>query len=134
MKKKRPTWIPVVAGLIRRESQFLMGYRPNENPVPSVWEFPGGKIEPGESPEQALARELKEELDISAQVGELRLSVTHNYGEVGVIILFFDVHFWQGEAKAIYHEDLMWAGAEELKTLPLPDANKKVLDRILATI
>lgn len=125
MKKKRPTWIPVVAGLIRRKDQFLLGFRPNEEPVPSVWEFPGGKIEPGESPEDALIRELDEELGITVEVGPLRLSVTHNYGDVGVIILFYDVIYWQGEPRAIYHEDLKWAGKKELKSLPLPEANKK---------
>ena len=65
--KKRPHWIPVVAGLIRRKDSFLLGLRPTGHSLPGVWEFPGGKIELGESPEEALKRELREELGIEIQ-------------------------------------------------------------------
>jgi 8-oxo-dGTP diphosphatase len=98
------------------------------------WEFPGGKIEKGESPEEALARELNEELGIEAEVGALKLASTHSYGDTGIVILFYEVHFWKGEPKAVHHMDLRWVEPSELGALPIPDANKKMLPRIRACL
>src|ERR1700722_749041 len=108
-RKKRSVWIPVVTGLMRKNGKVLLGLRPQGESLAGAWEFPGGKIDQGESPETALKRELKEELDIDAEVGALRLVHTHSYGERGVLLLFYDVNFWKGEPKTVYHEDLRWA-------------------------
>ena len=106
MGHRKGVWIPVVTGLIQKEGMVLMGQRPRGNSLAGLWEFPGGKVELGESPEQALERELREELGIFAEVGTLRLATTHSYGEkavlmergdsaaraVGVALLFADIH------------------------------------------
>src|SRR5579862_3467236 len=102
-KKKRGVWIPVVTALMRKNGRVLLGLRPPGQSLGGAWEFPGGKIDQGELPEVALKRELKEELDIEAEIGPLRTVHTHSYGERGVLLLFYDVNFWKGEPKNLYH-------------------------------
>src|SRR3954471_11113161 len=93
-KGKRSVWIPVVTALLRKDGQILLGLRPQGESLAGAWEFPGGKIDQGESPEVALKRELQEELDVIAEIGPLRLVHTHSYGERGVLLLFYEVNFW----------------------------------------
>ena len=131
MALKRPTWIPVVTGLLRKGDKVLVGQRPVGHTLAGHWEFPGGKIEKNESPEVALARELNEELGIEAEVGKLMLASTHSYGDTGIVILFYEVLFWKGEPKAVHHMELKWVEPSELKSLTLPDANRKIVDRII---
>ncbi len=123
-------WIPVVTGLIQKDGLVLMGKRPKGS-LAGQWEFPGGKIEVGESPEEALKRELSEELDIDATVGTLRMATTHTYGERGVLILFYDVKFWRGEPKSQHHVELKWVPLDEVKHFEIPEANRKALGKIL---
>jgi len=134
MKPKRPTWIPVVTGLLKKNGLVLLGQRPVGNSLAGQWEFPGGKIEIGESPEQALERELREELGIDAEIGSLRLANTHNYGEKGVLLLFFDVPFWKGEPKASHHTELKWVKPDQIPEMEIPEANRRILNAILAIL
>lgn len=129
-KGRKAHWIPVVAGFLKKDGKILVGQRPVNNSLPGQWEFPGGKIEPGETPEQALVRELQEELGIDAEVGDLKLACTHSYGEVGILILFYEILFWKGQPKAQHHMMLEWIHPEELKHRNIPEANRKILDRI----
>jgi 8-oxo-dGTP diphosphatase len=134
MALKRPVWIPVVTGLIRKGNQVLVGQRPVGNTLAGQWEFPGGKIEKNETPEAALARELKEELAIDADIGKLKLASTHSYGETGIVILFYEVLFWKGEPKTVQHMELRWIEPEELRTLPIPEANRKIIERVIEVL
>ncbi|MBX2988718.1 MAG: 8-oxo-dGTP diphosphatase MutT [Bdellovibrionaceae bacterium] len=129
-RTRRAHWIPVVAGFLRKDGRILIGQRPENNTLAGQWEFPGGKIELGESPEEALARELREELGIEAEVGELKLACTHTYGDVGILIQFYEIRFWKGEPKAKHHMMLEWIYPEELRDRAIPEANRKILDRI----
>src|SRR5579871_3248561 len=113
-RKKRSVWIPVVTAILRKNGKVLLGLRPQGESLAGSWEFPGGKIDQGESPEAALKRELEEEIGVEAEVGKLRLVHTHSYGERGVLLLFYDVNFWKGEPKKIYHEDLRWVDPDEM--------------------
>ena len=130
--KKRNTWIPVVAGLIRRQGKVLVGQRPEGASLAGTWEFPGGKIELDESPEQALARELREELGVEAEIGALKFAATHTYGKTGILFLFFEVKYWKGQIKPQQHLDLRWVTPKELAQLNLPEANSKFLSQILS--
>lgn len=131
MNTKRPTWIPVVTAVIRKGSQVLVGRRPEGHTLAGQWEFPGGKIEIGESPEQALARELQEELGINAQIGDLKLACTHSYPEVGILLIFYEVLFWKGEPKTVHHDELKWVELTELDKQNIPEANRKLLPTLI---
>ncbi len=134
MALKRPVWIPVVTGLIRKGDKVLVGQRPVGHSLAGQWEFPGGKIERNESPEEALIRELREELGIEAEVGTLKLASTHTFGDTGIIILFYEVNFWKGEPKPVHHMELRWIEPKNLASLSIPDANKRILPKLLATL
>ncbi|MCB0378225.1 MAG: 8-oxo-dGTP diphosphatase MutT [Bdellovibrionales bacterium] len=131
MASKRPTWIPVVTAMIRKGDHVLVGKRPEGHTLAGQWEFPGGKIEIGESPEEALARELQEELGIEAEVGEIQLACTHSYPEVGILLVFFEVRFWKGEPKPVHHTELKWILPEELAKIEIPEANRRLLPKIM---
>jgi 8-oxo-dGTP diphosphatase len=133
-KLKKINWIPVVAGFLKKDQKILVGQRPENHSLAGLWEFPGGKIEIGETPEQALQRELNEELGIEAQIGTLRLACTHSYGDVGIIILFYEVNYWKGEPKAKHHLMLEWIYPQELKLRPIPEANKKILNDLFKAL
>jgi 8-oxo-dGTP diphosphatase len=133
-RKKRSVWIPVVTGLLRTNGQILLGLRPKGESLAGAWEFPGGKIDQGENPVGALKRELMEELGIEAEIGKLRMVHTHSYGERGVLLLFYDVNFWKGEPKTLYHEDLKWVSADDLATTAIPEANRQILKELIDII
>ena len=126
----KKNWIPVVAGILKKDHKILVGQRPENHTLAGLWEFPGGKIELGETPEEALARELNEELGIEAVVGELKLACSHSYGDVGILILFYEILFWKGEPKAQHHVHLEWIEPAILTTKKIPDANRKNIHRI----
>lgn len=127
---RKTHWIPVVAGFIKKGGQILVGQRPENNSLAGQWEFPGGKIEIGENPEEALARELSEELGIEAEVGELKLACTHSYGDVNILILFYEILYWKGEPKPKHHLMIEWIHPEELSERSIPEANRRILPRI----
>jgi len=126
----KKNWIPVSAGILTKDNMILVGQRPENHTLAGLWEFLGGKIELGESPEQALARELNEELGILAEIGDLKIACTHSYSDVGIVILFYEVLFWKGEPKTKHHTNLKWVTPSELPKMNIPDANRKNLDRI----
>jgi 8-oxo-dGTP diphosphatase len=106
----------VVAAFIIRDGKLLICQRTEHQPLPLKWEFPGGKIEPGETPEQALARELEEELGIDATIGPFIAELQHQYRNGRSIHLrFFAVREFRGEFENRVFEDMRWV---ELRDLP----------------
>jgi 8-oxo-dGTP diphosphatase len=105
----------VAAALIVREGEVLIGQRRADQPMPLLWEFPGGKIEPGESAQQALARELSEELGIQAEVGPPVVRIRHHYRRGGAVDLqFFTVREFAGEIQNQIYEQVRWVKLTEL--------------------
>ena len=105
----------VAAALIVREGQVLIGQRRPDQPMASQWEFPGGKIEAGESAEQALVRELDEELGIQAVIGPRVTRIRHNYRHGGAVDLqFFAVHEFSGEIENRIYNEVRWTRLEDL--------------------
>lgn len=134
LKARKSSWMPVVAGLLQREGHVLLGLRPGKDPTSGFWEFPGGKLEPGESPETALQRELLEELGVQAKIGSIAFATTHQYESLNILLLFFHVTQWKGEIKKNHHQDLKWVAKEDLKQTDLLPANKKCLTEILKVL
>lgn len=133
-RKKRAYWIPVVTALMKRGDEVLLGLRPEGHNLAGYWEFPGGKMELGEEPEESLKRELQEELGIEAQIGNICLTSTHNYGDTTILLLFYDVPYWTGEPKTVHHSGLKWVKIDELSKENLPEANIKVLNNIIEVL
>ncbi|HWH61381.1 MAG TPA: (deoxy)nucleoside triphosphate pyrophosphohydrolase [Terriglobales bacterium] len=109
----------VVAALIWREGTILICQRTRHQPMPLKWEFPGGKIEEGEQPRDALRRELDEELGIAAVIGNEVVRIQHKYpGGNSVELRFFDVREFAGELENRIFREIVWA---DPKTLPAYD-------------
>ncbi len=120
--------LQVVAGIIQRDGQILICRRTASQSHPLQWEFPGGKVEPGEAPEQALARELEEELAIR-HAGGLELSRTQfTYpGKQPIELIFFRVHSFTGELEnRIFHE-MRWVPVSELKSFDFVEGDREFI-------
>jgi 8-oxo-dGTP diphosphatase len=105
----------VAAGLLVRNGEVLICQRRPDQPMALQWEFPGGKIEPGESPEQALSRELHEELGITAVIGARVTRVRHNYRHGGAVDLqFYAVYSFEGELENRIFHQVKWVKLEDL--------------------
>ncbi|MCU0787393.1 MAG: 8-oxo-dGTP diphosphatase MutT [Verrucomicrobia bacterium] len=124
--------IDVAAGLLFRNGRLLIAQRHPDSHLGGLWEFPGGKREPGETFEAALARELREELAVSVSVGERIETIEHDYPDKRVRICFFRCHLEQGEPRAVDCHDLRWIRRDELNRQPFPAADASLLDRLAA--
>ena len=120
------TPVVVVAAVIERDDAFLLTLRPAGTHLADHWEFPGGKVHHSETHAEALRRELFEELDIVATVGELVHTVTHAYPEKTV-----ELHFYQcvfvGEPKPMMGQGMRWVPRPELASLPFPEADRDLI-------
>jgi len=123
----------VAAALILRGDEVLICQRRPDQPMALKWEFPGGKIESGESPEQALARELNEELGIDADVGSLVTHTRHTYRTGGAVDLqFFAVHCFRGEVtNHIFHE-VRWVPLRDLPEYDFLAADRELIRELAA--
>ena len=122
--------IEVSAGLIFRDGKLLITRRHTEAHLGGLWEFPGGKREPHETFEQCLVRELREELGIEIEVGEVMESLTHSYPEKTVHLKFFRCRWKRNEPQALDCLGFKWVGAEELERYSFPAADARLLQRL----
>jgi 8-oxo-dGTP diphosphatase len=113
----------VVAALIRREGLILVSRRRADQPMPLLWEFPGGKVEPGEDPVVALAREVKEELDCDVRVGRIHEVVFHAYEAFDLVMLVYACELVAGAPRAREVAELAWVEPARLPTLELLPAD-----------
>ncbi|MBO7385787.1 MAG: (deoxy)nucleoside triphosphate pyrophosphohydrolase, partial [Clostridia bacterium] len=104
----------VVAALIWQDDRFLICRRPIRKARGGLWEFVGGKVEKGETPEQALARECREELDIELDVGSLYMDVVHEYPDITVHLSLYSARIVSGTPKLMEHEALAWITPGEI--------------------
>jgi len=125
--------LDVVCAVIENpEGRYLACLRPNGKHLGGLWEFPGGKVDPGESPERALARELLEELAVVVEVGRPLVPVIWNYGERAIRLLPFHCKIIGGDLRALEHQALRWCFPKEFGDLCWADADVPILREILA--
>ena len=123
----------VAAALIVRGGEILIGQRRPNQPMALKWEFPGGKIEPGESPQQALVRELHEELGITATIGALVTHIRHNYRHGGAVDLqFFAVREFSGEIVNHIYNEVRWVRLEDLSGYEFLAADRGLIKDLAA--
>jgi 8-oxo-dGTP diphosphatase len=132
MSSARPSrrQLLVVAALIEREGRFLLAQRRADQSLPLYWELPGGKVEPGESPAQALAREIDEELGCRIEVGPVFEVVFHAYPEFDLVMLVYRAGLLAGEPQARQVAAVEWVGREELCARQLAPADLPLARRL----
>ena len=121
--------LTVTAAVIVRDGRILLCQRRPEVHNGLKWEFPGGKLEPGETPEAALARELKEELDIDAAVGPICDAVLHRYPDRDVLLLFYPCRILGGVLRTVDCNAVEWVAPETLPGYDLAAADRTFVDR-----
>lgn len=122
--------VQVVAALIWREGRFMICQRPKHKTRGLLWEFVGGKTEAGETREQALVRECREELDIEISVGELFMELDHDYPDLYVHLSLYNACIKRGEPRLLEHNDLRWIKPSEIPDYQFCPADKEILERI----
>ena len=120
----------VVAALIWDGDRFLACQRPANKARGLLWEFVGGKVEPGETREQALIRECWEELAVTVRVGDIFMEVTHEYPDLTVHLTLFHAAIADGTPQMLEHNDLRWVTIQEMDELAFCPADEVILDEL----
>ncbi len=123
--------IRVVGALIELDGKYLITQRPPGATLPLLWEFPGGRVEEGETDEQALARELAEEMDIRVEVGERAMHVAHAYPQYDIDFNVYRCKLISGKISHLRVHDHRWVRLNELDDYPFPPADEKTLEKLL---
>lgn len=121
----------VVAALIWEQGRFLICQRPPHKARGLLWEFVGGKVEPGETRAQALVRECQEELAVTVTVGDIFMEVTHTYPDMTVHLTLFHASIAAGTPQMLEHHDMKWITAAEIPQYEFCPADRVILDRLM---
>ena len=120
----------VVAALIWEGDRFLACQRPANKARALLWEFVGGKVEPGETPEEALIRECREELDITVAPKDVFLTVIHEYPDLTVRLTLFNASIAEGTPRALEHNDIRWITTAQIDELEFCPADEEILNKL----
>ena len=121
----------VVAALIWRDGEFLICQRPAHKARGFLWEFVGGKVEPGETREAALIRECREELDITLSVGDIFMEVDHVYPDITVHLTLFNAAIASGTPKMLEHNDIQWIHPSRIPCYDFCPADEEILKKLM---
>ena len=124
------TMTEVVAALIWQGDRFMACQRPAHKARGLQWEFVGGKVEPGETKEQALVRECREELAVTVEVGDVFMDVVHTYQDLTVHLTLFHASIAEGIPQKLEHCDIRWITVEEIQEYDFCPADQVILDRL----
>ena len=122
--------VEVVAALIWDNDKFLICQRPANKARALLWEFVGGKVEQGETKQQALVRECKEELNIKLSIGDVFTEVIHEYPDITVRLTLFNARIAEGIQQKLEHNDIKWITPEEIPNYNFCPADETILDNI----
>lgn len=125
--------VDVVAALVWDQEKFMICQRPANKARPLLWEFVGGKVEPGETKEQALIRECKEELEITLSVGEVFMEVIHEYPDINIKLTLFNATIAEGVPTLLEHNDIRWISVDEIENFEFCPADTELVERIKMT-
>lgn len=120
----------VVAALIWQGDRFMICQRPDHKARGLLWEFVGGKVEPGETRQQALVRECREELGITVEPGPVFMEVTHTYPDLTVHLTLFSASIAEGVPQKLEHNDIRWIRREEVDNYDFCPADQVILERL----
>ena len=123
--------VEVVAALIWSDDKFMICQRPAHKARGLLWEFVGGKVEPGESKEQALIRECQEELAVTLSVGDVFMDVVHEYPDITVHLTLFHAAIAEGFPQRIEHNDIRWIIPGEIPRYDFCPADDEILKKII---
>lgn len=123
----------VVAALIWDQDKFMICRRPAHKARGLLWEFVGGKIEPGEAPAEALVRECREELDITVEVRDEFLQVVHEYPDITIRLTLFNCRIAAGTPKLLEHVELAWISPAQIPDYDFCPADREILEKITET-
>ena len=123
--------VEVVAALVWDNGKFMICQRPAHKARPLLWEFVGGKVEPGETKEQALIRECQEELAITLNVGDVFMDVVHEYPDINIHLTLFNATIADGVPQLIEHNDIKWILPAEIPNYDFCPADEEILDVII---
>ncbi len=121
------TPIEVVAALIWDDKKFMICQRPAHKARALLWEFVGGKVEPGETKEQALIRECQEELAITLSIGDVFMDVVHEYPDITVHLTLFNANIAKGIPQMLEHNDIKWISPSEIPNYDFCPADEEIL-------
>jgi 8-oxo-dGTP diphosphatase len=124
----------VAAALIDGDGRVLLAQRPPGKSLAGLWEFPGGKLEAGETPEAALVRELEEELGITAHGVEPFTFVSHAYPDFHLLMLLYWCRAWEGAPHGRDGQALRWERPAAMAALPMPPADLPLVDALVAAL
>ncbi len=122
--------VEVVAALIWDNDKFIICQRPAHKARGLLWEFVGGKVESGETKEQALIRECKEELAVTLTVGEKFMDVVHEYPDIMVHLTLFNATIAEGVPQLLEHNDIRWITPSEIPNYRFCPADEEILERL----
>ena len=123
--------VEVVAALIWDNDKFMICQRPVHKARALLWEFVGGKVEPGETKEQALIRECQEELAVTLSVGNVFMDVVHEYPDITVHLTLFNATIAEGAPQKLEHNDIRWITPNEISDYEFCPADEEILRRII---
>lgn len=122
--------VEVVAALIWKNGKFMICQRPVHKARGLLWEFVGGKVEPGETKEQALVRECREELAVTVAVQDEFMSLVHEYPDITIHLTVFNAYIAEGVPQLLEHNDIRWIPPKEIKNYDFCPADNKILEKI----
>ncbi len=133
MERDKP-FVEVVAALIWDKDKFLICQRPANKARGLLWEFVGGKVENGETKEQALIRECQEELAITVKPHVIFTEVTHEYPDITVHLTLFNCAILRGQPKLLEHNDMKWITSAEIPNYEFCPADEEILKKIIEAV